>query len=747
VRRNIAVAGAVAAIITCAYASTLRLPFFGDDYGLGLFFLGGKLSLHDVWLGISKGWGGISGAFYWRPLNTVSSAIDLAIFGIDPVAFHVHSLLLHVLVCIAVAVLLRALAPNVSPIHMVGAALFFGLHPASPSTASIIINRMDAEAVLCYLLSILLFLRYRHTGSRVTLVGSLLLVVCAVGFKETGFTLPIVIVALDGIISLGRIAKKGAGPLHTILLYMGLLCVLLALRTIVLGGLDDRMTRSWLDLQNLPRTIRNFNAALAMLFVPVNPSAVGTAWPYLGTISVMLVCVMAFLGGPKRIRQSPGHLVGASLVVFPLLISATFPVESRREVYFGIGRLLYLPLTGVTLLLFLPYAKDATPRRAHVLSGLLLAGLLAATVSRTIAPIRQAADAARSIAEAARNEARRSAGRWTALGALEGEQGIPDLGAWLLFALQPPFAPRQYDRVAPVAMYHLAQDVSLTSLLSDGGVRLSLWDSQASLFREVRSEGRRTAEAIENDPATVIPGPHTWSPEADCSVAERGDGRYVLRRSAHTRGGVRSPVVSLHAGNVAALEIQTSAAWRVMWRIEPAEEWTRGPVARGSTESTIIPLAVDLRWCWSRLQGRKERLQLRFIPEGDSDEVPLPALVRPLRGLPLLELESLPTHITPTQPFVLAFEPPLPPFAVVHFLTPAMPLSIAAPVVGGRVSLDPGAFRVLDWILDARGPTPLLLSVDARLRKDDPFSIQGRSRIQEIDLLDAAIAPRAHQER
>jgi hypothetical protein len=745
VRRNIAIAGAVTAVIAGAYASTLWLPFFGDDYGFGLYFVGGKLSLHEVWLGISKGWGGISGAIYWRPLYTIATAMGLAVFGVDPLAFRVQNLLLHVLVCIAVAALLRALAPKVSPIHMVGAALFFGLHPVAPSIATQVINCMSAEATLCYLLSLLSFLRYRATGSRAALVGSLLLVAIAVGFKETGFTLPIVIVAVDGIVSFARVTKTGAGRLRIALLYAGLLCVLLAVRAIALGAMDDRMTRSWLELQNLPQTLRSFATALAMMIVPVNPSAVGAAWPYLSTITVGLVCIMAFLGGPKRIRQSPGHLVAASLVVFPLLITATFPLDARREVYFGVGRFLYLPLTGVTLLLFLPHARNATPRRAHVLSGLLLAGILTATVSRTIAPIRHAANLAQAIAEAARDEARRSSGRWTVLVVLTGEQGIPDLGAWLLFALQPPFASEQYDRIMPTTKFHLDQDASLASLVFDGGVRFSVWDSRQRVFREVRDDRGSTAEAFASDPGSGIPEPHTWSPEAGGTVAELPEGRYALRRSAGIRGGLLSPVLSLPARDLAALEIRTSAAWRVLWRIEPAEEWTRGPVAPGSDKSTVIPLAIDLAWSWSRRQGRAERLQLRLVPEGDSEDVPLPAVVRPLARLPLLKITSWPTRISPTKSFVLPLEPPFPPFAVVHFLTPAMPLSVAAPVVGGRISLDPSALPVLEWIIDARGSTPLLLSVDGLLRKDDPCSIQSRSRIREIDLAGEAIDPRGRR--
>ena len=82
---------------------------------------------------------------YYRPLFLLSLAVDRALFGLSATAAHVHSLLWHLLVVVALHGLIRKL---VTPAAAITAATLFALHPINAEVLALVAARNCDEAVL-----------------------------------------------------------------------------------------------------------------------------------------------------------------------------------------------------------------------------------------------------------------------------------------------------------------------------------------------------------------------------------------------------------------------------------------------------------------------------------------------------------------------------------------------------------------------------------------------------------------------
>ena len=160
----------------------------------------------------------------YRPIRTLSFAIDHALFGLDPLGYHVHSVLLHGMAALLAWRLLRRTAGE-----RVGfvAALLFAAHPLATEAVAWVSGRSDVEAAVLVFAALLLA-RRAEDGPRLWLVPVAALACFA---KEPAVMLP----ALYGIehrIRRGRFERAAAVPFV-------LLCIGVALYLLVyLFGID-----------------------------------------------------------------------------------------------------------------------------------------------------------------------------------------------------------------------------------------------------------------------------------------------------------------------------------------------------------------------------------------------------------------------------------------------------------------------------------------------------------------------------
>lgn len=141
------VAALCAAAVVAVYLPALRLPFLPHwDDGANVLQNGGldltKAGLR--WMLTSSLLG------HWHPLTWLSLAADKALWGLDPLGFHLTSVLLHALNAALLYLLARRLLPA-GRAAAAFAALFWALHPLRVESVAWVSERRD---VLCGALSL-----------------------------------------------------------------------------------------------------------------------------------------------------------------------------------------------------------------------------------------------------------------------------------------------------------------------------------------------------------------------------------------------------------------------------------------------------------------------------------------------------------------------------------------------------------------------------------------------------------------
>jgi len=180
---------------------------------------------------------------FYRPVTTLSFALDHAVWGLDAFGYHLDQLGLLVACTLGVAALgYRLLGPGVGTLV---AALLFALHPLHVETLPVAARRADSLAQLFTLLA-LLVAPTRQSRAAAWRTG--LCAVCAVlavGSKESGITVVPLLFALQLAESGVQTGRLRAALRASALPALGVGVVLLA-RAGVLGGLGGHPESSLL---------------------------------------------------------------------------------------------------------------------------------------------------------------------------------------------------------------------------------------------------------------------------------------------------------------------------------------------------------------------------------------------------------------------------------------------------------------------------------------------------------------------
>src|SRR5262245_12593975 len=146
VRTAIAMMFGVAVLAVAAYLPVLGTGFTSDDF----FILSRVRALNG--LEHPHAYFQLGFFDYYRPLVFLSHAMDWEVWGLDPVGYHLRSLMLHAGCSVLVFALGRRLLSM--PMAAVAAALF-ALHPASHEAVYWMAARFDLMASFFALVSVL----------------------------------------------------------------------------------------------------------------------------------------------------------------------------------------------------------------------------------------------------------------------------------------------------------------------------------------------------------------------------------------------------------------------------------------------------------------------------------------------------------------------------------------------------------------------------------------------------------------
>jgi Flp pilus assembly protein TadD len=136
------------------------------------------------------------GTRIYRPLRTLSYALDYSLYGLNTTGYHVTSLVLHILVSITLYYIILNLF-NLSSVSLLGAVIF-AIHPVNVEAVSWLSSRADLIGFLFFNISFLYYIYYRkYPNSAKYLVFSLIFSFLAYLGKESMIPLPGMIILYD----------------------------------------------------------------------------------------------------------------------------------------------------------------------------------------------------------------------------------------------------------------------------------------------------------------------------------------------------------------------------------------------------------------------------------------------------------------------------------------------------------------------------------------------------------------------
>lgn len=220
----------VAAAAFLTHTNTLWGDFVYDD----LFFIVENDWIKDIFNApiffTSKYTLSDTGHHIYRPLRTLSFSIDYAIWGLNPLGFHLTNVSLHAINSALVLALLKLIFGGFWMPFL--ASLLFAVHPAQVQAVAWISSRGDLLYVFFFLISLILYIlsaRRTHFGLRLC---PLIFFALALLSKEAAISMPLLLLCYDLCFRNLKSIKEGAAKYAP---YVGLAATYVIARYSVLG--------------------------------------------------------------------------------------------------------------------------------------------------------------------------------------------------------------------------------------------------------------------------------------------------------------------------------------------------------------------------------------------------------------------------------------------------------------------------------------------------------------------------------
>jgi protein O-mannosyl-transferase len=346
-----------ALIVTAlAYLATLRFEFVYDDQpqivlnpSITSWKMLPTLFLGHSWKFLMPDWAGN----YYRPIFTAWLLVNRMLFGLNPLAWHATTVLLHVAATAMAFVAARQLLRDDT--HAGFVALMFGLHPIHIESVAWISGVTDPLMAVFAFAAFWAWVKGEQQDQRRPWwrIVSAVFYVTACLSKESAILLPVVVIAYDFLF--GRVEKNGKGAAVAAMrawplwiagaAYMGV-------RSVMLRGLAHPMGRPLAhDLLTVPTILWGYMRRLVWpvnmsVFYDTPPVTSALQWRFwLPVLAWMLVGIIAW----RISRRS--RIVAISLIwIFAFLAPAIvgLPVFPLGE--WVHDRYLYLPVFGFCVL-------------------------------------------------------------------------------------------------------------------------------------------------------------------------------------------------------------------------------------------------------------------------------------------------------------------------------------------------------------------------------------------------------------
>ncbi len=317
--------------------------FQGDDF-LAVTY---AHHIHNVLHDFTGPQYGLTGhTLFWRPLVTLSFAVESFLFGGNPFGYHLDNALVHGLNVLLLFFLLRKILGRR---WALGAALLWAFHPAQALPVLWTVGRVDLHCVFWMFLSLLLF--QRALEGRGGTAWALAAFAAALAVKELALVLPGPALGLAFLSGKERaLSSRLLSALKKSLPFFLLLLPYFAARKLFLGHFVGGYMAERLDASALPGGLALWTARLLFPAGSVlGERAMGGIAPYLAWAGFLAWGGLTsfFLRRNRGPGTLPGLAAGAGLFLagcVPVYVFLAQPGEIKHIRYF------YLPLAGLAVL-------------------------------------------------------------------------------------------------------------------------------------------------------------------------------------------------------------------------------------------------------------------------------------------------------------------------------------------------------------------------------------------------------------
>ncbi|UCH84382.1 MAG: tetratricopeptide repeat protein [Candidatus Latescibacterota bacterium] len=344
------------------YANTLGHEFVWDDNALIvenplIQSLDSSAILDIFTVGFWEVMG--SGGPYYRPLVTLSYAIDHEVFAGRPGGFHLTNVVWNALTCVMVFVFVHLLFGNT--MIALATALLFAVHPVHTEAVAWVAGRTDVFAAFWSLVALTTYVLARRSGHHLLLFASLFAFFLSLLSKECAVCVPLLI-ALMELSPMATIIRPRSDPparpnmnrslvsIAYVASYFVVLALYFLLRYHTVGTVTsshDAYAPGILGVLAVPLSV--FAGYVYKLLLPIRlsaeydapiPSSLADAPVLIGAVLVVMIGWIAW-----RYRRTPFLFFG--IAVFVIGIAAVLNIVPIGEV--SAERFLYFPSLGAAL--------------------------------------------------------------------------------------------------------------------------------------------------------------------------------------------------------------------------------------------------------------------------------------------------------------------------------------------------------------------------------------------------------------
>ena len=257
------------------YLRTIKGYFLADDF-VHVAYLADVFNNHFYRLleNFTGNWMHAWGTQFYRPLISISLAVDFAFGGGDALPFHVSNTIYHVLSSCLLFLFVRRLLSSFgawgSYIAAFFSAAFFAVCPLHTEVVSWVIGRVDGLCHVFFMAALYFFLRNKQEGEKWAQILGLVFFALSLMSKEMAATLPPLLVLLGLTLPAeGSFFQKVRAAIKDSAAYWGLLIAYLGVRVLTLGTVSGGYGGSVGEgLSNAPWAER-FRSA-SKIFLPFN---------------------------------------------------------------------------------------------------------------------------------------------------------------------------------------------------------------------------------------------------------------------------------------------------------------------------------------------------------------------------------------------------------------------------------------------------------------------------------------------